>query len=146
MVLQMHILHVARQDGGNLGERQVVGGDDTDRTVGDQHADQRLGGGASVLRVRAAQQLVEQEQHPARLIQQVANLADAQDLGKESRPSLAQGVGVPQAGAEHQGRDAQARGADRRARKCEDGVEANGAHQRALARHVGAADDENPRA
>ena len=71
---------------------------------------------------------------------------DAQRLGVETRAMFLQRIGVTQAGADRQRREPQARGANRRAGERQHGIQSDRPHQRALARHVRAAHDQDLRA
>ena len=70
---------------GDLGQRQVVGGDQADRAALDQAAHDGFGADAAVVGIGAVQELVDQEQDGQRAGGQVDDLAQPRDLGVESR-------------------------------------------------------------
>ncbi len=76
---------MGREVVGDLGQGQVVRGDQADRAAVDQAADDRLGADAAIVRVGAVEQLVEQEQERQRPAREVDQLAHAGDLGVEPR-------------------------------------------------------------
>ena len=77
---------------------------------------------------------------PGGLIQ---NLAQAQDLGVEARDAALQRIGQADGSADGERREAQPARAHRSAGLRQHGIDAERAQQRALARHVGAADHQD---
>ena len=85
LVFEMDVPNQRCQAVGDLGQGQVVGREQPDRTAVDQALDDRLGADASVVRVRSMEQLVEEEQEGKRTLGQVDQLPDPGDLGIEPR-------------------------------------------------------------
>ena len=116
LVLEMDVGGALAQLVGDIGQREIVRGDQADGAALHQAAHQRRGADPPVVRVGAVQELVDQEQHgqrPGRLVQ---NLAQAQDLGVEARDAALQRIGQPDGGADRQRREpsAAARAPERR--------------------------------
>ena len=100
---------------------------------------------AAVVRVRARQQLVEQEQHRQRPGRLVDDRPEPRDLGEEPRFARLQRVLHAQRRADRQRRERQAPRAHRRAGLGEHRCDADRPEQRALARHVRSRDDQHAR-
>src|SRR5881396_3858383 len=100
VVLEVDVGRARGEDGGDLGEREVVRGRETDGAQIDQVAEHGLGTDAPVVRVGAAEQLVEQEEQGRRSLRQVRELPQPRDLGVEPRASVLQGIDRPDRGAD----------------------------------------------
>ena len=144
VVVEVHVARGRRQPVGDLGQRQVVGGHEAEGGQLEQRAEQAARAVAAVVRVRAVEELVEQEQRGAGA-RGGDDPAQPQHLGVEAGAARLQRVLDAQGGAGGRRRQPQPRGAHRRAHQREDRVDADRAQQRRLARHVRPADDEHPR-
>ena len=63
LILEVHVRGGAGKPVGDLAEREIVRRDETDRAGSNQAREQRLRADPAIVRIRAAQDLVEQEQH-----------------------------------------------------------------------------------
>ena len=145
VVLEVDVGRARGEGGGDLGEREVVRGRETDGAQIDQVPEHGLGTDAPVVRVGAAEQLVEQEEQGRRSLRQVRELPQPRDLGVEPRASVLQGIDRPDRGADGERGQPQAPRPHRRSRQGEHRVGSHRAQERALARHVRAADDQEAR-
>src|SRR5580692_6192955 len=109
-----------------------MGGHEASGAALEQTADDRLGSDASVMRVGAVQDLVEQKEHGRRAAGPIDDLLEAKQLGVEAGSALLEGVVDAERGAEPEGRDEEAPGTDGRAREREHGVDADRSQERAL--------------
>ena len=88
--------------------------DEADRARADKRPDNGFRADAPIVRIRAVQDLVEQEQHRDRPARQFHDRADAKDLGVEPRLPCLERILDPECRANGQRRQAEARRPDRR--------------------------------
>ena len=142
LVLQVDVVEGVGGGAGQVGEGEVVRADEADGSGFEEGADYAFGADEAVFGVGALQELVEEEEEWGLLLGEVAEVAEPGDLGVEAGAALLQGVVDEDAGSDLEGGELEALGADRSAGHGEDGVDADGAHEGALAGHVGAADEQ----
>src|SRR4051812_37020780 len=128
---------------GNIGQRKIVGTDETDGPARCKCTHDTLRPAAPVPRIRALEQLVQQKQQRATApCHYIEKLPQSRDLRVEARAALVQRVVDPDAGTYLQLREPQDPGPNRRSSHGQDGVDSYCSQQRALAGHVGATDQE----
>ena len=140
-VLEVDVVEGVGVDGGEVGEGEVVGADEADGSGFEEGADYAFGPDEAVFGVGALEEFVEEEEEWGLALGEVAEVAEAGDLGVEAGAALLQGVVDEDAGSDLEGGELQATGADGGSGHGEDGIDADGAHEGALAGHVGAADE-----
>ena len=74
---------------GNAREREIVCGHDADSAPIEQRADQAFGAEGAIVRVRATEQLIEQEEHGLR---EIESLLQAKNFGHEAGVALGEGI------------------------------------------------------
>ena len=109
----------------------------------EQSADDAFSSDEAVFGVGALEEFVEEEEDRGVAFGEVADLAEARDLGVEAGTALLQGIVDEDACADMQWSELQRMGAYRSTGHGEDGVDADGAHECAFAGHVGAADEQD---
>ena len=129
---------------GDMGQRQIVRGDQPEGAAIDESLDDGGGADLPVVRVGAAQQFIQQEQNRAGTAGERDNFAQTGDLGIEAGTAVLQRILHANRDAQAQRRNLEARGAHRSAGPRQHGVDPDGAQQGAFAGHVGAADDPEP--
>ncbi len=132
------------QSVGDVGQRQIVRGDQSQGAMIDESLHDAGGADPAVVRVGAAQQFIQQEQHRTRAAGEGDDFAQARDLGIEAGTAVLQRILHANGDAQAERRNLEARGAHRSAGPGQHGVDPDGAQQGALAGHVGAADDPEP--
>ncbi len=144
-VFEVDVHDLGRELVGDLGQGQVVGGHEADRAQVDQAADDPFGADASIVRVGAVEELVKQEEQRQRSAGTIDHLAHPGDLGVKPRAAGLERILDAERGADGQGREVEPRGTHRCSGQGEHRVDSHGAQQGALARHVRAAHDQDPR-
>ena len=96
LVLEVDIDRPRRQGVGDPGQREVVRGDQADRAVVDQTADDRFRADRAVVRVRAVEELVKEEKQRDGTTRELDDLPHPGDLGIEPRSSRLERVLNPQ--------------------------------------------------
>src|ERR1022692_2830860 len=141
-VLRVRAGHVDIESGGGwgceVGEGEVVGGERADGCVGEELFEDGARGGAAIFRVGAAEDLVDEEEHRGGGTG-IEDGGETFDLGEELGAALGERVGESDGGAEGERGDAQGLGSHGCSSISEYSVDADGAEQRGLAGHVGAA-------
>jgi len=84
VVLEMDVHGLGTDSRGDLGQGQVVGRDQADRTAVEEPAEHRLGADAPIVGIGAVKELVEQEKERQRASSQIDELADPGDLCVET--------------------------------------------------------------
>ena len=97
-----------------FGEREIVRRDEANRARADKRTDNGFRADAPIVRIRAVQDLIEQEQHRNRPARQLHDRADAEDFGVKPRLPRLERIFDPERRADGQRRQAEARGPDRR--------------------------------
>ena len=110
-VFEVDVLDLGRESVADLGQGQVVGRYKADRAQIDQAADDRFGPDASIVRVGAVEQLVEQEEQGEWSAGAHDDLTHPGDLGIKPRAAGLERILDPESGTDGQGRDGQSRGA-----------------------------------
>src|SRR5579883_1018189 len=107
-----------------------------------QTADDGLGAEASIVRISAGKNLVEQKQQWQRAARQIDDLADAEDLRIETGPALLERVLNSQGGPDRQGREAQAPRSHRRSGQSQDRIDPGRSQKRAFSGHIRSTNDQ----
>ena len=98
----------------------------------------------AVFGVCALEKFIEKKENGRVIFGEVADVAQARDLRVKARAAFLEGVVDENAGAYLQRCELQTTSAYRGTGHGEDSIDADGAHERAFAGHVGAADEKNP--
>lgn len=144
LVLEVHVFEGVGREAVDVGEGEVVGGDDADGAEVDEGAEDALRADEAVFGVGALEEFVEEEEDAVAAggFGEGADAVEAVDFGVEAGVAFVEGVVDEDAGGDVERGEGEGLGADGGSGHGEDGVDAEGAHEGAFAGHVGAADEE----
>ena len=123
LVLEVDVLGVRGEPIDDGGQGEVMGGDQADGPAVEETADHRLGPDAAVVRVRAVEQFIEEEEERNGTPRQVDELSHPGDLGEESGAARLERILDPERGADGQGCDPEPPGTHRCPGQCQHGVD-----------------------
>src|ERR1700761_6678456 len=142
-VAEMHVCAFGMERCCDLCKGEIVRGDESDGMAGEQATEQRLSGNAAIVRIGAGEQLIEQEEGRLRG-GEIGDLLQTLNLRIKAREAALERVLHRDGCAYSDRRQAEAAAADRRSALSQNHIQADGTQQRALAGHVGTADDDEP--